>query len=69
MKIQHLLYKAVLNGVDSQENCDGPDYDLMVTAADYIQDLEDHIMYLIQEITELNLKMADYEKERSRNLL
>ena len=61
MKISHPLYheptdiKAVLNGVASQENCDGSDYDLMVTAADYIQDLE-------LTIKELRQELRDYEK-------
>lgn len=32
--------KGVLQGVASQEGNDGPDYDLMVAAADYIDTLE-----------------------------
>ena len=35
--------KAALNGVASQEQNDGPDYDLMVEAATYIKQLEDII--------------------------
>ncbi len=32
--------KGALNGVAGQENNDGPDYDLMVSAAEYIDSLE-----------------------------
>lgn len=41
--------KAVLNGVASQEGNDGPDYDLMVQAAEYIHQLECHLMALDQQ--------------------
>ena len=37
--------KAVLNGVASQEGNDGPDYDLMVEAADYINELESSVYF------------------------
>lgn len=38
--------KGVLHGVASQEGNDGPDYDLMVQAAEYIHQLECHLMAL-----------------------
>lgn len=41
--------KGVLHGVASQEGNDGPDYDLMVQAAEYIHQLECHLMALDQQ--------------------
>lgn len=41
--------KGVLYGVASQEGNDGPDYDLMVQADEYIHQLECHLMALDQQ--------------------
>ena len=42
--------KAALNGVASQEQNDGPDYDLMVEAAKYIKQLEKINKILVKQI-------------------
>ena len=73
MKIKHPLFhdmidiKAALSGVAGQENCDGPDYDLMMSAADYIAELEDHIKELKQKLYDLDLAY-EYQLELTQSI-
>ena len=46
--------KGALHGVASQENCDGPEHDLMVCAAEYIQRLEELNDYLSAHLKDLD---------------
>lgn len=45
--------------VPAQENCDGPDYDLMISAAEYITELRDSLSKANDKIHELMEGVSD----------
>ena len=63
--------KAALHGVASQENCDGPEYDLMVCAAEYIQQLEEfsNLIYVSVKIHSLDPDLIQLLEDKFCNLL
>lgn len=61
--------KSALHGVAGQENCDGPEYDLMVEAAEYIQQLEEFSDYLYNNLKDLDPEFVKIVEENFWDLL